>query len=63
MAAIYYVTACKELKIAQIAQINQLFQFLNLICAYGGAFYELTHMLMSINANNEVSKDSPIETF
>ena len=63
MAAIYYVTACKELKITQTAQINQLFQFLNLICAYGDTFYELTHMLMSINANNDISKDSPIETF
>ena len=49
MAAIYFVTVCKELKIAKIAQINQLVQFLNLICANGDAFYELTHMLMNIN--------------
>ena len=36
MAAMYFVTVCKELKIAQIVQINQ--QFLNLICANGDAF-------------------------
>ena len=35
MAAISFVFAYKEL---QIAQINQLFQLLNLICAYGDAF-------------------------
>ena len=39
--------ASKKVKIAQIAQINQLFHLLNLICAYGDAFYGLTHMLMS----------------
>ena len=49
MAAIYFVTVCKELKIAQIAQINQLVQFLNIVCANGDAFYELSHMLMNIN--------------
>ena len=54
MAAVYFVTVCKELKISQIAQIKQ--QFLNLICANGDAFYELTHMLMSINVNNDVSR-------
>ena len=57
MAAIYFVTVCKELKIAKIAQINQLVQFLNLICANGDAFYELTHMLMNINVN-KTSADS-----
>ena len=30
MAAISFVIACKKLKIAQIAQINPLFQLLNL---------------------------------
>ena len=54
MAAVYFVIVCKELKIAQIAQINQ--QFLNLICANSDAFYELTHMLMSINVTNDVSR-------
>ena len=46
----------------KIAQIIQLFQLLNLICAYGEAFYWLTGMLMSKNVNNDVSKDSPIST-
>ena len=54
MDAIYFVTVCKEAKIAQIVQINQLVQFLNLICANGDA-YGLTHMLMNINVNNDVS--------
>ena len=39
MAAISFVVVCKELKVVQIAQINQLFQPLNLICAYSKAFY------------------------
>ena len=56
MDAIYFVTVCKEVQIAQIVQINQLVQFLNLICANGDAFYELTHMLMNINVNNDVSR-------
>ena len=56
MGVIYFVTVCKELKIAKIAQINQLVQFLNLICANGDAFYDLTHMLMNINGNNDVSR-------
>ena len=38
------------------SQINQLVQFLNLICANGGSFYELTRMLMSINVNNDVGR-------
>ena len=40
-------------------QINQLFQLLNLIWANGCALHGLTRMLMSQNANNDVSKDSP----
>ena len=47
MAGISFVIACKKVKIAQIAQINQLFHLLNLKWAYGDAFYGLTHMLMS----------------
>ena len=35
MPAISFVIACKEVKIAQIIQ---LFQLLNLICAYSDAF-------------------------
>ena len=56
MAAISFVFAYKEL---QIAQINQLFQLLNLICAYGDAFYGLTCMLMNKNVNNDISKNFP----
>ena len=59
MAAISFVIACKELKIAQIVQINQLFQLLNLICACGHTFYGLSHMLMSKNADIDVSKVLP----
>ena len=49
MTAISFVIACKEVKIAQIIQ---LFQLLNLICAYGDVFYWLTRMLnISIEQN------------
>ena len=61
MAATSFVIACKELKIAQIAQINQFLPLLNLICAYGDNFNGLTRVLISKNANNDVSKDSPIQ--
>ena len=47
MAAISFVIACNELKITQIVQINQLFQLLDEIFAYGDAFYGLTRMVMS----------------
>ena len=46
VAAISFVIAC-NLKTAQIASTNQLFQLLNLICSYGDPFYGLTRMLMS----------------
>ena len=59
MAAISFVTACKKLKIAQIVQINQLFQLLNLICVCGHTFYGLSHILMSKNADIDVSKVLP----
>ena len=36
---ISFVIACKERKIAQIAQINQISQRLDLICACRDAFY------------------------
>ena len=39
MADISFNTACKELKIAQIAQLNQLFQPLQLDHIYGNGFY------------------------
>ena len=43
---------------AQTAQINQLFQFLNLICVYGYVFYGLTCMLMSKNVDNDPQDES-----
>ena len=46
MADISFNIACKELKIVQIAQLNQLIQALNLIRIYGLFFYELSRMLM-----------------
>ena len=60
MADVSFIVACKELKITQIAQLNQLFQLLPLVHIYGHGFYELSGMLMRKNVNNDVSKDSPI---
>ena len=60
MSDIFFNTACKELKIPQIAQLNQLFQLLHLALIYGHSFYWVSRMLMSKNVNNDVSKDSPI---
>ena len=60
MADISFNIDCIELKIAQIAQLNQLFQRLHLVYIYGHGFYELSRMLMSKNVNNDVSIDSPI---
>ena len=60
MADISFNIACKELKIAQIAQRNQLCQVLHLVHMYGHGFYELHRMLMRKNVNSDVSKDSPI---
>ena len=59
MADISFNIACKELKIAQIAKLNQLFQLLHLDHMYGHGFYELSRILMWKNVNNDVSKDSP----
>ena len=39
MSDISFNTACKELKIAQIAQLNHLFQLLHLAHIYGHRFY------------------------
>ena len=61
MADISFNIAFKELRIAQIAQVNQLFQLLNLV-QYGHGFYELNRMLMRKNVNNDASKDSPFHT-
>ena len=57
MADIFFDIACKELK---IAQVNQLFQLLDLFRTYGHGFYELSRILMRKNVNNDVNKDSPI---
>ena len=38
--------AIKKLKIAQIAQANQLFHLFNLVRIYGHGFYELSRMLI-----------------
>ena len=41
MADISFNIACKELKIAQIFQLNQLFQGLHFVHVYSHGFYEL----------------------
>ena len=60
MADISFNIACIELKIAQIIQLNQLFQLLHLVYLYSHGFYELSRMLIRKNVNNDVSKDSPV---
>ena len=60
MSDISFNIAFKERKIAQIAQLNQLFQRMHLLHIYGHDFYELSRMLMRKNLNNDVRKDSPI---
>ena len=55
MSDISFNTACKELKIVQIAQLN----LLHLAHMYG--FYWVSCMLLSKNVNNDVSKNSPSE--
>ena len=60
MADISFNIARIELKIAQIAQLYQLFRRLHLIHIYGHGFYELSRMPMRKNVNNDVSKDSLI---
>ena len=61
IADISFNIDCIELKIAQIAQLNQLFQRLHLVYIYGHGFYELSRMLVRKNVNNDLGKDSPIE--
>jgi len=62
MSDISFNTAGKDLKIAQITQLNQLFQILQLAHIYGHCFYLVSRMLVSKNVNNDVSKDSPINS-
>ena len=52
--------ACKQLKITQIVQLNQLFQLLHLVRIYGHGFNELSRMVIRKNVNNDDCKDSPI---
>ena len=49
IVAVFFVIDRKELKLAQTAKINQLFQFLNQICIYSYVFYRLTRTLMRKN--------------
>ena len=51
------------MKIAQLAEVNQLTQLLSLVCMYGHGFYALSRTLMRKNVNNKVSKDSPTEKY
>ena len=44
MADISFNIACKELRIAQTAQLNQLFQLLHLVHIYGHDFFELSRI-------------------
>ena len=66
MSDISFNVACKELKIAEIGQLNHAglstFAF-SLYTVYGHGFHELSRMLMEKNVNNDVSKDSPIKCF
>ena len=55
IAAVFFVIACKELKIAQIAQIDQSYHLLNLTCAYDYAFYRSPCMLIGKNVNKDSS--------
>ena len=59
MADISFNIACIELKIAQIAQLNQIFQLLHYVHICGHGFYELSRKLMRKNVNNDVSKGEP----
>ena len=63
MADISFNIGSIELKIAQIAQLTQLFQPLHLVRIYGHGFYELSRMQMRKNVNNGVSKDSPVHSY
>ena len=60
MADISFNIACKDLKIAQIAQHTQFFQPLHLVHIYGHGLYDLSCMLMRKNVNDDANKDSPI---
>ena len=54
----YFLQYCLE----RAVQGNVLFQLLNLVGINGLGFYELSHMLMMKNVNNDGGKDSPISS-
>ena len=57
----YFLQYClQRAKIAQIAQLNQPFQFLHLVYIYGHRFYEFNRILLRKTVNKDVSKDLPI---
>ena len=58
--ALVFTIGCKEVKIAQIFQLNQLFQLLHLVRIYAHGFNELSRTVIRKNVNNHVSKDTPI---
>ena len=60
MSDISFNTACKELKIAQIAQLNKPFQLLHFAHIYGHDFFYVSRMLLRKNVNNDVSKNLSI---
>ena len=51
MADISFSIACKEMKIAQIAQVDQLFKLLNSVHIYSHGFYELKELGHEIQPN------------
>ena len=60
----YYFLCCllQRAEAAQAVQINQLFQFLNLICIYSYIFYGLTCMLIDKYVNNDLTMNPIIRT-
>ena len=58
----FFVIDCKDLKVAQTAQIDQLFPLIiNLIRIYDDFCYGLPCMLMSKNVINDVTINPPFE--
>ena len=54
MADVSFNIACKELKIAQVAHLNQLFQLLHLVHLYGHSFYDLRIFLKKKSVKESV---------
>ena len=51
MADISFSIACKEIKIAKIAQVDQLFKLLNPVHIYSHGFFELKELGHEIQPN------------